>query len=174
MPHRVDAPLLCLLALLPTIALALPEDSQQPVQVTADSARFDEGTGEAVYRGRVMTRQGTLEVRGDTLTLKVNSEGELQNALTVGKPAHYQQKVDPAKGLVTANANEILYDNTTGVVTLTGNATLKQDGASFSGPRIVYSTTRKQVEASSDGNQRVQLVFPPSMRGKPGSGSKQP
>lgn len=153
--------------------LALPEDAQQPVRVTADSARFDEASGEAVYRGNVLTQQGTLEVRGDSLTLKVDSKGALTTARTLGKPAHYQQKTDPAKGLVTADANEILFDNNTGVVTLIGNAILRQEGTSFTGPRIVYSTVRKQIEASSDASQRVQLVFPPSaMHSKPATGSK--
>lgn len=156
--------------------MALPEDAQQPVKVTADSARFDEASGEAVYRGNVLTQQGTLEVRGDSLTLKVDSKGALTTARTLGKPAHYQQKTDPAKGLVTADANEILFDNTTGVVTLIGNAVLRQEGTSFTGPRIVYSTVRKQIEASSDSSQRVQLVFPPSAMhttgSKPAAGSK--
>lgn len=155
--------------------LALPEDAQQPVKVTADNARFDETRGEAVYRGNVLTQQGTLEVRGDSLTLKVDSKGSLTTARTLGKPAHYQQKTDPAKGLVTADASEIIFDNTTGVVTLIGNAVLRQEGTSFTGPRIVYSTVRKQIEASSDASQRVQLVFPPSAMhtpGKPAAGSK--
>ncbi len=176
MLRRTDIlPLLAMAAcLLPaTPALALPEDSQQPIQVTADNARFDEGTGEAVYRGNVQIVQGTLEVRGDSLTLKVDDKGALSSARTLGKQAHYQQKTDPAKGLVTADANEIQFDNKTGVITLIGSAVLRQDSASFKGPRIVYSTTRKQIEASGNASERVQLVFPPSARNssKPGSPS---
>lgn len=157
-------------------AWALPEDSQQPIKVSADNAHFDERSGEAVYRGNVQVQQGTLLVRGDTLTAKVDAQGNLSSAKTLGKPAHYQQKNDPAKGLVTADASEINFDNTNGVVTLIGDAVLRQDGAVFSGPRIVYSTTRKQIEANGDANQRVQLVFPPSARNtvKPGSGSSKP
>lgn len=145
-------------------AFALPEDARQPIQITADNARFDEKSGEAVYRGKVQIVQGTLRVNGDSLTLKVDGEGNLLNARTLGKPAQYEQKTDPAKGLVKADANEILFDNTTGVITLLGNAVLRQDNANFSGPRIVYSTVRKQIEATGDATQRVQLTFPPSAR----------
>ena len=179
MPRRTDIlPLLAVAAsLLPASpALALPEDSQQPIQVTADNARFDERSGEAVYRGNVQIVQGTLEVRGDSLTIKVDGKGQLSTARTLGKPAHYQQKTDPEKGLVTAEAGEIQFDNNTGVITLIGNAVLRQDSASFKGPRIVYSTTRKQIEASGSPGERVQLVFPPSLRdgarpGTPGAPS---
>lgn len=178
MPRRTDT--VYTLALIAGLALtspaqALPEDSQQPIRVTADNARFDERSGEAVYRGNVQIVQGTLEVRGDSLTLKVDDKGALSTARTLGKPAHYQQKTDPAKGLVTADASEIQFDNNTGVITLIGNAVLKQDNASFSGPRIVYSTTRKQIEASGNASERVQLVFPPSARGSnAGKGSSNP
>ena len=149
---------------LPTLAMALPEDAQQPIQISADNALFDEKTGEALYRGNVQIVQGTLRVNGDRLTLRVDAGGNLQTARTIGKQAHYEQKTDPAKGLVKADANEILFDNNTGVITLIGNAILRQDSATFSGPRIVYSTLRKQIEASGDSSQRVQLTFPPSAR----------
>ena len=145
-------------------ALALPEDARQPIQITADNEKKKKKSGEAIYRGKVQIVQGTLRVNGDSLTLKVDAEGNLLNARTIGKPAHYEQKTDPAKGLVKADANEIIFDNTSGVITLLGNAILRQDNANFSGPRIVYSTVRKQIEATSDASQRVQLTFPPSAR----------
>lgn len=141
---------------------ALPSDRQQPVEITANSARFDERAGEAVYKGNVIVRQGTLEVKGDLLTLNVDANGSLTQARTQGGPARFQQVVDANKGPVRGEAREILFDNRDGTVTLLGNAILRQDNASFSGPRIVYSTARQQIEASGSDSQRVQLVFPPS------------
>lgn len=167
---RIRAGLAAVLALsLQTTAWALPEDSRQPIRITADHATMDEGRGEAAYRGSVRITQGTLDVQGDTLTLKVDKEGALTTARTLGKPARYQQKTDPAKGPVVATADEILFDNVNSTVTLIGNAVLRQDAASFTGPRIVYSVARKQIEASGNGSQRVELVFPPQQReaGKP-------
>lgn len=170
MHHRAKriARLLLLAAatLTPVLSWALPEDAEQPVNISADNARFDEKAGEAVYRGNVVVIQGTLKVQGDTMTLRVDDKGALTTARTLGKPARYQQRTDPAKGLVNATADEIQFDHRTGTITLIGNALLKQDGASFSGPRIVYSTEKKQIEASGNSQQRVQLVFPPQARGE--------
>lgn len=149
---------------LPATALALPADRTQQVEITANNARFDERAGEAVYRGNVLVKQGTMEVRGDSLILNVDDKGALTLARTLGKPARFQQKVDPNKGLVKGEANEVIFDNRDSSVTLIGNAVLRQDSASFSGPRIVYSTTRKQIEASGNDTERVQLIFPPSIR----------
>lgn len=154
---------LLLLASCAGTAWALPSDRQQPVEITANSARFDERAGEAVYKGNVIVRQGTLEVKGDQLTLNVDASGNLTQARTQGNPARFQQLVDPNKGPVRGEAREVLFDNRDGTVTLLGNAILRQDNASFSGPRIVYSTARQQIEASGSDSQRVQLVFPPSV-----------
>ena len=75
---RIRAGLAAVLALsLQTAAWALPEDSRQPIRITADHATMDEGRGEAAYRGSVRITQGTLDVQGDTLTLKVDKEGAL-------------------------------------------------------------------------------------------------
>ncbi|MEO6699787.1 MAG: lipopolysaccharide transport periplasmic protein LptA [Paraperlucidibaca sp.] len=158
--------LLTAITLFPALSWALPEDAQQPVSISADNARFDEKAGEAVYRGSVVVIQGTLKVQGDTLTLRIDDQGALTTARTLGKPARYQQRTDPAKGLVNATADEIQFDHRTGTLVLIGNALLKQDGASFSGPRIVYSTEKKQIEASGNSEQRVHLVFPPQARGE--------
>lgn len=50
----------------------------------------------------------------------------------------------------------------TGIVTLTGNAKLTQDGASFAGNVIRYSLKAGDVEATAGGSQRVELIFPPN------------
>jgi lipopolysaccharide export system protein LptA len=150
--------------LIPTLGWTLSDDAQQPVNISADNARFDEKAGEAMYRGNVVVIQGTLKVQGDTLTLRVDEQGALTTARTIGKPARYQQRTDPTKGLVNATANEIEFDHRTGTLVLIGNALLKQDGTSFSGPRIVYSTEKKQIEASGNSEQRVHLVLPPQAR----------
>lgn len=143
-------------------ALALPEDAQQEVHITADQARFQEKTGQATYRGNVLVEQGTLRVTGQQLAIQLQADGSMKTAHMLGDQATYQQKIDPNKGLVTARANDILFDTLQETITLTGNAYLVQDGATFSGPKIVYSTRNKQVDASGSGEQRVKLVLPPN------------
>ncbi len=152
---------LCLLALQ---GFALPSDRDQPLQVAADSARFDEKTGIATYKGTVMVRQGTLEVRADDLVITVDKEGNVTRTTARGAPARYQQQIDPKKGPVTAEASRIDYDLADETITLTGQARLRQDGASFQGASIVYAIAKQQVEAKGDAGSRVQLVLPPQPR----------
>ena len=49
------------LSLLSGLAHALPSDSQQPINIQADSAEMDDKRGVAIYRGDVIITQGTLK-----------------------------------------------------------------------------------------------------------------
>lgn len=139
---------------------ALPTDRDQPVKVAADAASFDQKTGVAVYKGHVHIQQGTLEVSGDEVTLTVDKNGSVQDTLAIGKPAHYQQKTDEKKGVVTADASRIDYDVANQKMTLTGAARLHQDTSSFKGESIIYLIEAQQVNATGG----VTLEFPPQAR----------
>lgn len=145
-------------------AFGLPTDRDQPLQVAADNAHFDEKTGIATYRGAVVIRQGTLELRSDELVINVDKQGNVTKTSARGKPARYQQQVDPKKGLVSAEATRIDYDLKNEVITLNGQARLRQDGASFQGATITFAIARQQVDAKGDASNRVQLVLPPQPR----------
>lgn len=169
-PHRADffrIVFSCLVfsTLLPLgVAYALPTDRDQPVQVSADSARFNEKTGIATYSGAVLVKQGTLEIRADEIVITTDKKGAILTSVAKGRPARYQQQIDPKKGLVTAEAQRIDYDAKNEIITLTTNARLKQDGSSFQGNIITYNSLRQQVDAKGDGANRVQLIFPPQIR----------
>lgn len=164
LPHALKLVAGLLLTLTTSLTMALPTDRDQPLQVAADSAHFDEKTGIATYRGAVVIRQGTLEVRADDLVITLDKEGNVTNTVARGKPARYQQQTDPKKGLVTAEAARIDYDLKDEVITLTGQARLRQEGASFQGATITYAIARQQVDAKGDASSRVQLVLPPQPR----------
>jgi lipopolysaccharide export system protein LptA len=145
-------------------ALALPGDRDQPVQVSADSARFSEKTGVATYSGTVVIRQGTLEIRADVIVVTTDRKGGIVNTVATGNPARYQQQTDPRRGPVNAEADRIDYDARTDTIVLTGKARLQQDGSSFQGNTITYNSARQQIDARGDGSNRVQLVLPPQAR----------
>jgi len=154
---------LCLTGMAGT-AHALPTDRDQPVKVAADSASFDQKTGIAVYTGNVFIQQGTLEVHADQVTVTVDKAGTVQSSVSIGKPAHYQQKTDEKRGVVNADADKIEYDVADQKMVLTGNAKLRQDTSSFAGSVITYLMDQQQVDATGDSKTRVTLVFPPQPR----------
>lgn len=163
------ATLLCalLLCLLMQHAYALPSDSSQPVRLTADKATFNENTGVTEYIGNVSISQGSLLMRANRLTVNLNSDGSIKSAQATGSPARMQQQLSANKGLSKGEAAAISYDAKTGIILLTGNASLKQDGASITGARIRYSLSAGDFEAKGSGSSQVELIIPPNPKTNP-------
>jgi len=143
-------------------ANALPSDAQQPIHLLADKATYSERTGVTSYSGNVTITQGTLKLAADNITVNLSNSRSILSAVATGRPATMQQVVTKEKGLARGQANKIDYNAQNGIVTLTGNAKLTQNGASFAGNVIRYSLKVGDVEATAGGSQRVELVFPPS------------
>lgn len=154
------------------IAPALPGDRDQPVQIAANAVRYNEKTGIATYTGDVVIRQGSMEMRAAEIVITTDATGALRSTVARGSPAHYQQQTDAKKGPVVAEAARIDFDARNEVITLTGKARLRQDGASFTGSTITYNSLRQQVDAKGSGTERVLLVLPPQPREIPGKDKK--
>lgn len=152
---------LALLMLSSGLANALPSDANEPIRLLADKATYSERTGVTSYSGNVTITQGTLKMGADNLTVNLTPSRDIDSAVATGRPATIQQVVSTEKGLAKGQANRIDYNVKTGIVTLTGNARLTQNGGSFSGNVIRYSLKVGDVEATAGGSQRVELVFPP-------------
>ena len=159
--HISALPVVMLLAL-PIYSHALPSDANQPIKLLADRARYSESTGVTSYSGTVVITQGTLKLTADNITVNLSEQRSIQSAVATGRPATMQQVVTAEKGLAKGRANKIDYNAATGIMTLTGNAKLTQNGASFAGNVIRYSLKAGDVEATAGGNQRVELIFPPN------------
>lgn len=142
-------------------SFALPSDANEPIRLLADKATYSESTGKTTYSGNVSITQGTLKMNAENLTVNLSSSRAIDSAIATGSPATIQQIVTQEKGLAKGQANRIEYNVKTGIVTLTGNAHLTQNGASFSGNVIRYSLKVGDVEATAGGKQRVELIFPP-------------
>ncbi|MBU5615561.1 lipopolysaccharide transport periplasmic protein LptA [Psychrobacter sp. TAE2020] len=151
-----------MLLTLPLYSHALPSDANQPIKLLADKATYSERTGITSYSGTVVITQGTFKMTADNITVNLSQGRSINSAVATGRPATMQQVVTQEKGLAKGQANNIDYNAVNGIVTLTGNAKLVQNGASFAGNVIRYSLKAGDVEATAGGNQRVELVFPPN------------
>ena len=154
-------PLMLLLAL-PLYSHALPSDANPPIKLLADKATYSERTGVTSYSGTVVITQGTFKMTADNIVVNLSEGRSINSAVATGRPATMQQVVTQEKGLAKGQANKIDYNAVSGIITLTGNAKLVQNGASFAGNVIRYSLKAGDVEATAGGNQRVELIFPPN------------
>lgn len=162
MPQILRVLPIATLIALPLYSHALPSDANQPIKLLADKATYSERTGVTSYSGNVIITQGTLKLTADDITVNLSQQRSINSAVATGRPATMQQVITQEKGLAKGQANKIDYNAVSGIITLTGNAKLVQNGASFAGNVIRYSLKAGDVEATAGGNQRVELVLPPN------------
>lgn len=149
-------------AMLSVSAFALPSDRNQPISLVADKATFNDRTGVTTYTGNVVIEQGTMKLQADSIVAQLNSKREIQTITANGRPSKFQQQISAEKGVARGEAQKIIYNADTGIITLTGNAYLFQDGASIRGNSLKYSMNKGDIEAQGSSSNRVQLIIPPS------------
>ena len=155
-----------LLALVPgAMTSALPDDQDQPIRITADTAIRDEKQGFTVYSGNVHMIQGSLDIEADKITI-YHATAQADKIIAEGKPARMQQKPAVDEPLVRARAEVIEYFKIENRVHLTKDAHITQDGSSVTGDSIDYFIAEQLVKAESDketeGN-RVRVVIEPQV-----------
>lgn len=160
---------LCL-ALGSVAAHALPSDRNQPIRIQADSAQLDDKQGVAVYRGNVVMTQGTMIVKGQTVTITQNKDGSIKTFTSNGGPAYFEQKPDADKEVIKSYGQQIQYLVSQDRVIITGNGKVIQQGNTFEGEKIVYDTKRQIINAGSTSNtsgqpKRIDMVIQPKKEG---------
>ena len=149
-------------ALSSAASFALPSDRNQQLSLVADRATYNDKTGVTTYTGNVVIEQGTMKLQADSIVANLNSKKEIQIITAKGQLAKFQQQMDANKGLARGEAQTIVYNADTGIITLTGKAYLYQDGSSIRGNSLKYSMNKGDVEAQGSSTNRVQIIIPPS------------
>lgn len=160
---------LCLMALLPAAASALPNDQQQPLHISSDTAEVDDLKGISIYRGAVYITQGSIKLKAKKVTIYSNNQG-ISKLVAIGSPAHFQQLPESGGEIMHAFGNTIEYYVAEERIKLKKQAKLEQEKNVFTGERIDYDIKRRVVNAYSDSNQgnsssdspRVNLVIQPN------------
>ncbi|HTI96573.1 MAG TPA: lipopolysaccharide transport periplasmic protein LptA [Rudaea sp.] len=169
----------CAALVLAQSAFALSTDRSQPMNIDANYQKSTQSrTGKAgdpditQLDGNVVMAQGSMQAHADHATIYRNpsgvadangNTGSLTRVVLTGKPAHLQQVHDGDCGLMTADADNIDYDNLTGIALLTGNVTVIQHGkGEFHGERMRYNTNTGEMESGdSSASSRVHMVMQP-------------
>jgi lipopolysaccharide export system protein LptA len=128
-------------------AYSLESDSDAEITIQSDRAEFDRKLGTAVYRGSVILQQGTLLINADQITLFSNTEQRLNKAVAKGAPSRFQQQMEGDQGLTKGQGEIITYLTQDKTVSFFKDASLEQEGSSFSGNLITYDLVNKNVKA---------------------------
>jgi len=145
-----------LLLIASSLALALPDDANQPISIVADSAIKDDKLGLTIYEGNVSITQGSLNILADKVTVFIVAE-QVSKMVAIGKPASFKQQPNVDAKDVIAKADTIDYFILDKKITLTENALLNQGGSTLTGKIINYDLD--DAKAKAEGG--VQVVMQP-------------
>jgi len=147
---------------LTTTAYALDSDRDQPVTLEADHATYNQQTGVTVYSGNVIITQGTIRIQAENVVANLDANRSIKDVTAIGKPAKFQQKISPDKGIAYGEGDKVFYDAVLSQITLTGHAKIDQDGSSFNGNTLRYGMKQGDIEGNGNKQQRVQMIIPPN------------
>lgn len=159
---------LALLGAHPLTADARSSDSQQPIEVEADSTEFDNQSQRHTLRGDVRIRQGSLSVNAERIVLQL-ADGRLVEIDAQGDPLTFS--IEDERGeKVEARAKKLLYKPENASLSLLGSAKLISKGRELSGERIDYDIAGANVQALSGRDNRVKVVIEPEASSPPATG----
>ena len=129
---------------------------ENPVEVTADQAVFEQNAGTGVYRGDAELIQGNRHLYADVIRLFTENK-QLVRVEATGDPVRMNEGSE-----LEAHAKKLIYDLRNRQLVLIGDAYVKHQGNTFEGARVQYNLDSRRVDASSEGDKRVRLVIPAS------------
>ncbi|AHZ75467.1 lipopolysaccharide transport periplasmic protein LptA [Pseudomonas shirazica] len=151
-------------------ALALPNDRDQPIRIQADNAHLDDKQGVATYTGDVIITQGSMMIKGNTVTITRSASGDIDVVTSVGNLAYFEQQQSAAKpDKMKGWAVTIQYQSQKDMVILTDRAKVENEGNTTEGEKIVYNTQTQVATAGRGGNvtsprQRIDMVIQPKKK----------
>ncbi|WP_454905180.1 lipopolysaccharide transport periplasmic protein LptA [Aggregatibacter sp.] len=144
-------------------ALALKEDTNQPINIVSDNQSLDMNNRVVTFTDNVVITQGSIIVKASKVVITRPEENSKQKdkVEAFGNPVTFHQIMDDGKP-VDGKANKVVYDLGTEFLTLTGDAELKQLDSKINGSVITYDVANQQLKANANSGARVKTVLIPT------------
>jgi lipopolysaccharide export system protein LptA len=153
---------LLLTLLMSSSALALESDFQENLVVNAKRQEVFIKENRVVFYDNVVVTQGTILIHADRLTVLSSGETGTEVMIANGQPATFYQELDDGKKINT-ESNEIRYELSKKLLTLSGNARLRQADSEVKSDKIIYQIDKQEMIAVSGKKEtdRVITIFTP-------------
>lgn len=144
---------------------AAKNDLNQEITIKSKRQSADLKNKIASYLDDVSIDQGSISIRADIVQVysKVDNDtnGKSDTYLAKGKPAIFKQQLEDGS-LISLQANEIKYQPDLHLITVSGNAEVKQAGSKVTGEIITYNISSEKLEAISSDNESVTTILQPA------------
>jgi len=163
MPKIVKT-LIILLFTWPALSWSLSSDKDQAIKIEADQLEIRDKENISFYRGNVRLQQGSLLIKADNLTLKLDEQKKVDKITMQGKPASYQQKAEDGP-LMKGFASEMQYSSNNSTMLLLGQAKIISGSDVIESHRIMINTQTNAIQAgdaNADSKNRVHMLIQPA------------
>jgi lipopolysaccharide export system protein LptA len=114
--------------------------------------------------------QGTTHIVADKVTAYKNMQGDIDQVVAIGNPAHYSTLPDDQKYPIDAFGDRIVYYPIARIAQIIGNGYVTQGKNSLKGPHIIYEMDKKIVRslplAARNGEKSSLVLQPQDFPGK--------
>lgn len=147
--------------------------SQGNIGITADVGRtseldFEDSVWEFTGNVTIDTANGHIEC--ETANLQF-SDHQLRIATITGTPATFEFRRPDSDQTTYAEAGQLQYDFSSGIVEFSGQATITEGGNTISSNYLLYNIREQRINAQSsgDGDERVKITYTPGANGAAGT-----
>ena len=131
--------------------------------IEGDSAVFLQAQNSIEYSGNVIAFMNGMRINGDRVLVQM-SDDRVERITTSGQPASFWQEQPDTTDDTTARAETIVYLPSSGLLELSGGASLIQAGNEVRSALIRYNLIERQLDARGDKETservRMQLSIP--------------
>lgn len=142
------------------LGVSFEGNRKDPIFITSDQMEVDRKKNTITYRGNVVTKQGDMTMRSQSLTATYNPDiRRLQRVVAEGK-------VQVSQGDRVATGTKAVFNDEDQTITLTGNPVIRQGNSQVSGARITFFIEEDRATVEG-GTERVRAtVFPQELKGQ--------
>lgn len=137
-----------LVILIPELAFTAEADSDQPIEIEADTMMVEETKNTSTYEGDVVLTQGSLIINADRLIIREDRQG-FQHSTSIGNPTTFKQKMKDSDEYIEGKALRIEYDGHMDKIHLYEEAFVKRGDDEVWGDYIMYDATSEFAQALS-------------------------
>lgn len=140
---------------------ALPDDSQQPIDIEADSFDYNQTEGWGEYRGNVIATQGSLIIKAHVLKVTFADAGGFEEIEATGNPVNFSMLPEVGAERMVGIGQKLIYNVSNSQMEIHTNASITQGSDKMTGNLIQYNVNTTELKARNQGQGRVTVRITP-------------
>jgi len=162
--------LTALASTVPAQSLTAKHDTDQPIDIEADSLEVQQDNSLAIFKGNVDVKQGDIRLQAEELRVSYGDGGEnTENEANVSgsiRRIEATGNVFMSTPMETVKGDIGVYDVVKKQITMNGNVVLTRGKNVLRGDVLVYNMTTGRSELKGGKNTRVKGIFIPEKKKK--------